>query len=116
MSYFSKNLKYLRTKKGLTRQEVAENIKVNQSSISRWETEEMGITVENAYDLANYFGVSIADLIGKDLSSEQNDNLYDELDVLFNKSKAILSESDKAVIKTIIEERKKAIDKELNGE
>lgn len=37
----------------------------------------------------------------------------DELELLFDKHKDILTESDKAVIKTIIEERKKEIDKEL---
>ena len=28
----------------------------------------MGVTVDNAYDVANYFNISMADLVGKDLS------------------------------------------------
>lgn len=39
-----------------------------------------------------------------------------ELDVLFDKHKDILTDSDKTIIKTIIEQRKKEIDKELDGE
>ena len=51
-------------------------------------------------------------LVGKDLRSNEN-NTYDETDVLFDKYKDVLSESDKNIIKAIIEERKRQIDKEL---
>lgn len=40
----------------------------------------------------------------------------DELDVLFDKHKDILTKDDKEYIKFIIEKRKKEIDKELDGE
>lgn len=40
----------------------------------------------------------------------------DELDVLFDKHKDILTEDDKETIKFIIEKRKREIDKELDGE
>ena len=115
MNYFSKNLEYLRKLKNISRNELASKINVNQSTISRWENEDMGVTVDNAYDVANYFNVSVADLTGKDLSVEDN-KTFDELDLLFNKHKDILTDSDKAIIKTIIEERKKEIDKELGDD
>ena len=51
-------------------------------------------------------------LVGKDLRTNES-NTYDETDVLFDKYKNVLSESDKNIIKTIIEERKRQIDKEL---
>ncbi len=41
---------------------------------------------------------------------------FDELELLFDKHKDILTDSDKNIIKTIIEERKKEIDKELGEE
>ena len=107
----AKNLEYLRKSKKISRSELASKIKVNQSTISRWENEDMGVTVDNAYDVANFFNVSVADLTGKDLTL--NNNTYDETDVLFNKYKDVLSESDKNIIKAIIEERKRQIDKEL---
>lgn len=68
MSFFAKNVKYLRENKGISKSELAKKINVNQSTLSRWENEEMGATVDNALDVAAFFDVSIADLVGRDLS------------------------------------------------
>ncbi|MCI7554481.1 MAG: XRE family transcriptional regulator [Tenericutes bacterium] len=68
MSFFAKNLKYLRENKGISKSELSKKINVNQSTLSRWENEEMGATVDNALDVANFFNVSMADLVGKDLT------------------------------------------------
>ncbi len=67
MNYFSKNLKYLREKNNLSKSELAEKIGVNQSTLSRWENEDNGATVDNALDLATFFNVTLADLVDKDL-------------------------------------------------
>ena len=40
----------------------------------------------------------------------------DDLEILFDKHKDVLTESDKEKIKAIFEQRKKEIDKELDGE
>ena len=114
MNFFSKNLEYLRTKAGISRSELGTKLKVNPSTISRWENEDMGVTVGNAYDVANYFNVSIEDLVGKDLRTNQSD--FDELELLFDKNKDILNDEDKEYIKFIIEKRKKDIDKQLHDE
>ena len=71
MNYFSKNLKYLRKENNISRSELASKLKINQSTISRWEIDNMGATIDNAYDVSQFFNVSIADLIGKDLSTIQ---------------------------------------------
>ena len=76
MSYFAKNLKYLREKQGISKSELSKKINVNQSTLSRWENEEMGATVDSAIDVANYFNVSMADLVGIDLSFD-NANVVD---------------------------------------
>lgn len=68
MNYFSKNLRYLRENKGITKVELSKKINVNQSTISRWENEIIGATIDNALDVANYFNVSMADLVGRDLT------------------------------------------------
>ncbi len=115
MSFFSKNLIYLRNLKKISRSELADKINVNQSTISRWENEDMGVTVENAYDIANFFNISIADLTGKDLTIEQNQE-FDELGILFSKNKDILTDEDKEYMKFIIEKRKREVDKMLDGE
>lgn len=111
MSYFSTNLKYLREEKKLSQNKLAEMANVNQTTIMRWEAGEMSPSLDNIYDIANVLKVSVADLTGKNLKIEESD--FDELGILFDKNKKYLTESDKNIIKTIIEERKKEIDKEL---
>lgn len=108
-NYFGKNLKYLREKNNLTKKELADKLKVHQSTIARWENNEMGATVDNAYDVSNYFNITVADLTGIDLKNK-NINPNDELELLFSKNKDILTNDDKEYIKFIIEKRKKEID------
>ena len=111
MSYFSTNLKFLREQKKLSQNKLAEMANVNQTTIMRWESGELSPSLDNIYDIANALNISVADLTGKNL--KENDVEFDELDLLFDKHKDILTESDKTLIKTIIEQRKKEIDKEL---
>ena len=40
-NYFASNLKYLREKQGLSQNKLAEKVGVNQTTIARWETEEI---------------------------------------------------------------------------
>ena len=112
---FSQNIKYLRQQKGISQQELADKLNLDRSSISRWENGEMDITVGNAIQLANFFNIPIESFTNKDLSKANNNNHYSELDVLFDKHKDILTDGDKAIIKAIIEERKREIDKELGN-
>lgn len=114
MSNFSKNLKFLREQKKLSQNKLAELSNVNQTTIARWENEEISPSLDNIYDVANTLDVSIADLTGKDLTAEPQQ--FDELEVLFNKNKDILTNDDKEMIKFMIEKRKKEIDKQLGEE
>lgn len=110
--FFNKNLKYIRQQKGISQQELADKLKIDRSTISRWENDEMDVTVGNALQIADFFNIPMEELTGKDLTVNDN-NSFDELDVLFDKHKNILTEDDKEYIKFIIEKRKKEIDKEL---
>ena len=110
--FFNKNLKYIRQQRGLSQQEIADKLKLDRSTISRWENNDMDATVENAIQVADIFNVPLADFVGKDLSIPNNNN-FSELELLFDKNKDILTEDDKEYIKFIIEKRKKEIDKEL---
>lgn len=116
MSYFSTNLKFLREKNKLSQSKLGEMANVNQSTILRWESGEMSPSLDNIYDIANALNVSIADLTGIDLANNQQNIVFDELELLFSKNKEILTDDDKEYIKFIIEKRKKEIDKELNEE
>lgn len=111
--FFNKNLRYIRQSKGISQQELADKLNLDRSTISRWENDEMDITIGNAIKIADYFNIPIEDFTGRDLSNQENITL-DETDVLFNKYKKYLSEKDKMIIKTILEETKKEIDRKIS--
>ena len=105
-NYFSSNLKFLREERNLSKSQLASKLNVNSSTITRWENAEMGATVDNAYDVANFFNISVADLTGEDLTKNNNIKT-NKLDLLYSKTKDILSDDDKATIEFLME---KAID------
>lgn len=115
MSLFSKNLRFLREKNKLSQNKLAELANVNQTTIARWESEEISPSLDNIFDVADALNVSVANLTGTDLEKEET-NSFDELELLFDKNKNILTEDDKQYIKFIIEKRKKDIDKQLRKE
>lgn len=100
-NYFSTNLRFIREKRGLSKSDLAKKMNVNQSTISRWENEQMGITVENAYDLSQILNISLPELLGKDLRvSSEYENVFDtdsdNLQALNKvlKNKGIINEND----------------------
>lgn len=58
------NLKKLRKDKGLTQQELAQEMETTKLTISNWENEKHTIKVDKAQQLADYFGVSVGYLLG----------------------------------------------------
>lgn len=109
---FNKNLKFIRQQKGMSQQELADKLKIDRSTVSRWENDEMDVTVGNALLVADVLNIPIEELTGKDMT-ESYEQTFDELELLFSKNKNILTEDDKAYIRFIIEKRRKEIDKEL---
>lgn len=112
-NYFSKNLKYLREKNRIEQQEIADKLKVPRSTYSCWENGLRTPKIEQIQGIANYFNVDI-DIISRDYSVEEISKPFDELDILFQKHKNILTDEDKKYMRFIIEERKKQIDKQSN--
>jgi len=112
--YLNKNLKYLRSVKKISQQDLADKIGIDRSTVSRIENNEIETTVDNAIKIADIFNVSLSDLLNKDLSSNEQSN--SELDnILFSKTKE-LSDEDKQVILNVINAIKKDIDKQLDSE
>lgn len=65
--YLAQNLKYLREKKGLKQQKLADALKLSRATIGNWETGERKPDIEMVVRLAEYFGVTLDDLVLKDL-------------------------------------------------
>lgn len=113
-NYFPENLKFLRLQKGYTQEELAKKMNKDYSTIGKWELGQRNPIMNDIIKLADIFDVTVQNFVEKDLRI--NNNNTGDLDILFDKHKDILTESDKTIIKTIIEQRKKEIDKELGEE
>lgn len=76
-------LKQLRKEKGVTQQEVADEIGVTKRAYIYWENEESQIKTKKASQLADYFGVSEGYLLGYEPESEQVSN-YQKIKICFS--------------------------------
>lgn len=105
MNYFYDNIKHIRKSRKLSLQKMSEMIKVNPSTISRWENKEMGVTVDNAYEISKILNIPLPDLIGKDLRVEENVVLDDKhkLDKIVMEKSKELNDSDKEMLIGIID-------------
>lgn len=113
-NYFTENLKFLRIQKGFTQDELAKKMDKDYSTIGKWELGQRNPIMSDIIKLSEIFNVSVQDLVEKNLRIKNQ--TPDELDVLFDKHKDILTDDDKETIKFIIEKRKREIDKELGGQ
>ena len=60
------NLRKLRKSKGLTQTEIAQFIGITQNSYSYWENDKVKIDNASIVKLADFFGVSVDYLLGRD--------------------------------------------------
>lgn len=81
-------LKQLRKEKGVTQQEVADEIGVTKRAYIYWENEESQIKTKKASQLADYFGVSVGYLLGYEPESEQVSN-YQKIKICFSDGREI---------------------------
>lgn len=64
---FAKNLKFIREAKGMSKTRLGEMVGVNQTTIGRWETEEIKPSIDNVEEVAKVLNVPLPDLLIKDL-------------------------------------------------
>lgn len=62
-NYTNLNLKYLREKKGISQTKLAQDLKVDTSTITKWENNTRQITLEWTIKLANYFDMDVGSFI-----------------------------------------------------
>ncbi|MGQ7344242.1 helix-turn-helix domain-containing protein [Streptococcus suis] len=110
---FSERLKSLRLKAKLTQIEVAEKIGVSQPQYARWEAGKRKPSSETLQKFADFFGVSMDYLAGK----EEEDELAN-VELLFRMTSDGLTLEEKAVFREelieFMKERKKAFEQEKN--
>lgn len=70
---FAENLKRLRKAKGLTQEKVADALDVSAQSVSRWELSICYPDLELLPSIANFFGVTVDDLLSNDSGSKERD-------------------------------------------
>lgn len=72
-NYFSKNLKYIREEKNISKTKLGELVGVNQSTIGRWETEEIKPSIDNVEEVAKALNVPLPDILIKDLQFDNGE-------------------------------------------
>ena len=66
METFGERLKSLREEKGLSLRKLAEITGLSRSSLSRWECSQSDILASQLSVLADFFGVTVGYLLGKE--------------------------------------------------
>lgn len=70
--YFGSNLRYLRRKASMQQSDIAEMIgRKNYTTIQHWEIGHTEPTLKIASQLAEFFHVSLDDMVNKDLAAEE---------------------------------------------
>lgn len=110
---FSNNIKYLLDTKRITTKKILEITGHNSKSlVAMWKTGERFITTGDAIKLAIYLGITMDDLINRDLKELLNNQ--NEFDNFYNVNKHLLNDDDKETIKFLIEKRMR--EQEVNYE
>ncbi len=63
---FSVNLELLREGAGLRQQDLAEKLDTTQRKVSYWESGKVEPDLENLWRIAEFFGITIDELVGKE--------------------------------------------------
>lgn len=67
---FSENLQYLRTRDGLTQEQLAERLDVSRQSVSKWESGQSFPEMDTILRLCDMFSVSLDTLLRRDAQAE----------------------------------------------
>lgn len=97
-NYFPENLKHLRVQKGMTQDDLAKKMDKDYSTIGKWELGQRNPIMADIIKIADIFNISVQDLVEKDLRFNQEEKT-DELDILYSKTKDILSDEDRELIR-----------------
>lgn len=68
---YAENISYLRKKCGMSQMDIGKLLKVTQKCVSKYEKGKCAVDVEKLMKLADFFGVTLEQLVKQDLSKEQ---------------------------------------------
>ncbi|MBQ7779814.1 MAG: helix-turn-helix transcriptional regulator [Clostridia bacterium] len=100
------NLRFLRTRAGLSQQQLADVINVSQQSINKYENHDVEPNIETLCAIADYFNVSVDFLVGR--TDVERKNEPTEFCQLNSAEKALidkirtLSPSDRELVSAVI--------------
>ena len=66
MINYGENLRYQREEKGLSQRELAFRIGTSSQNISRWERGEVLPSIDFCVKLADFYGITVDELIGRE--------------------------------------------------
>ena len=66
-NYTNNNVKYLRERNGIPQSKLAADLRIDQSTLAKWENGTRQITLEWAIKLSNYFNIEVGTFIAEDL-------------------------------------------------
>lgn len=101
-NFFANNLKHLRIQNNWTQEELANKLDKDYSTVGKWEKGIRSPIMQDVLKVAETFGVSIEDLVTKDMFVSKNMPIS-KLQILFDKTKDILSDDDRATIEFIMQ-------------
>lgn len=109
-------IKELRKQKKVTQKEVAEAIGVTRRGFQKWENGESQITLQNAIQLADYFGVPLTYLLNQEEEWEKLQELHRKLPTLEEFDKLLFKKQEnrfKRFVQFVSDEEMKVKDRNL---
>ena len=82
----SKKLRELRKNRNITQEKLAEILDISRSKVSSWETNKRDMTITDAVNIANYYEISLDNLLRVNPMKEKE---YIEISYSFFKNKSI---------------------------
>ncbi|NND79164.1 MAG: helix-turn-helix transcriptional regulator, partial [Maribacter sp.] len=71
-NYFAKNLKYLRKERNISQTALAIALKISRSKVASYESRGVEPQLQLLISIAQFFDISLEDLIGKDIQTKVN--------------------------------------------
>lgn len=99
----SEKLRELRKDRNITQENLAEILDISRSKVSSWETNKRDMTITDAINLANYYEISLDNLLRVNSIKEKE---YIEISYSFFKNKSISLKEKTKIIKMMEESLK----------